>query len=66
MKTPPWHLEQKRQALERGSHQSAKQHSGFLCEEFVDLMRKNKWVLLPADLVLHETNLRLSPLGVVP
>jgi hypothetical protein len=32
MKTPPWNLEQKRQALKRGSHQSAKQHSGFLCE----------------------------------
>jgi hypothetical protein len=66
MKTPPWNLEQKQQALERGSHQSAKQHSGFLCEEFVDLMRNNQWVLLPADLVLHEPNLRVSPLGVVP
>jgi hypothetical protein len=58
-------LEQKRQALKRGSHQSANQHSGFICEEFVDLMHKGQWVLLPADLVLHEPNLRLSPLGVV-
>jgi hypothetical protein len=66
MKTPPWNLEKKRQALKRGSHQSAKQHSGFLCEDFVDLMWKGQWVLLPADLVLHEPNLRLSPLGVVP
>jgi hypothetical protein len=66
MKTPPWNLEQKQQALKRGSHQSAKQHSGFLWEEFVDIMRKNQWVILPADLVLHEPNLRLSPLGVVP
>jgi hypothetical protein len=66
MKTPPWNLEQKRQALKRCSHQSSKQHSGFLCEEFVDLMRKNQWALLPADLVLHEPNLRLTPLGVVP
>jgi hypothetical protein len=66
MKTPPWNLEQKRQALERGSHQSSKQHIGFLCEDFVDLMRKNQWVLLPADMVLHEPNLRSSPLGVVP
>jgi hypothetical protein len=65
MKTPPWNLEQKRQALERGSHQSAKKYSGFLCEEFIDLMRKNQWVILPADLVLHEPNLRLSSLGVV-
>jgi hypothetical protein len=59
-------VEQKRQALKRGSHQSSNQHIGFLCEEFVDIMRKNQWVLLPADLVLHEKNLRLSPLGVVP
>jgi hypothetical protein len=29
-------------------------------------MRKGQWVLLPADLVLHEPTLRLSPLGVVP
>jgi hypothetical protein len=65
MKTPPWGLEKKRQALKRGSHQSAKQHSGFFCEECFDLMRKSQWVLLPADLVLHEPNLRLSPLGVV-
>jgi hypothetical protein len=66
MKTPPWNQQQKQDALHWGSHQSAEQHKGFLCEEFVDLIRKRQWVLLPADLVLHEPNLRLSPLGVVP
>jgi hypothetical protein len=66
MKTPPWNQQQKQDALQRGSHQSVEQHKGFLCEEFVDLIRKRQWVLLPADLVLREPNLRLSPLCVVP
>jgi hypothetical protein len=30
------------------------------------MIHKGQWVLLPARLVLHETNLRLIPLGVVP
>jgi hypothetical protein len=54
------------EALQRVSHQSAMQHEGFVCEEFVDLILKCQWVLLSADLVLHEPNLCLSPLGVVP
>jgi hypothetical protein len=66
MKTPPWNHQQKQDALQRGSHQSAEQHKGLLCEEFVDLIRKRQWVLLPADMVFHEPNLRLSPLGMVP
>jgi hypothetical protein len=32
----------------------------------VDIIHKCQWVLLRADLVLHDPNLRLSPLGVVP
>jgi hypothetical protein len=66
MKTEPWDDKKKREALQQGSHQSALQHEGFLCEDFLDLIRKGQWVLLPADLVLQEPNLRLSPLGVVP
>jgi hypothetical protein len=31
----------------------------------MDLIHKGKWFLIPANLVLHEPNLRLSPLGVV-
>jgi hypothetical protein len=62
----PWSLQQKLAALERGSHQSAKQHVDFLCGEFVDMIKKGQWILLPANLVLNNGNLRLSPLGVVP
>jgi hypothetical protein len=42
------------------------QHKGFLCEEFVDLIRKGQWVLLPADLVIHNHNVRLTPFGMLP
>jgi hypothetical protein len=42
------------------------QHKGFLCEEFMDLICKGQWVLLSFHLVHHATNVRVSPLGVVP
>jgi hypothetical protein len=62
----PWSLRQKLSALERGSHQSAKQHVDFLCSEFVNMIKKGQWILLPATQVLNNQNLRLSPLGLVP
>jgi hypothetical protein len=53
-------------ALKRGSHKSACQHTYFLCEEFVDMINKGHWVLLPTNLVLDDDNLRISPLGFAP
>jgi hypothetical protein len=52
--------------LERGSHQSAKQHVDFLCGEFINMIKKGQWILLHATLVFHNRNLRISPLRVVP
>jgi hypothetical protein len=66
MKTEPWSRQRKVEALKRGFHQSANLHQEFLCEEFVDMIHKSQWVLLPAHLFMDKTNLRLSPLGVVP
>jgi hypothetical protein len=66
MKTEPWSRQRKDEALKRGSHQSALLHTDFLCDEFVDMIHKGQWVLLPARLVMDGKNLRLSPLGVVP
>jgi hypothetical protein len=57
MKTEPWSQQRKEEALQRGSHQSALLHTDFLCDEFVDMIHKRQWVLLPARLVLHENNL---------
>lgn len=62
----PWNKGQKAAALERGPHQSAKEHIPFLREEFCDMIEKGHWVLLPADLVIDRPELRLSPCGVVP
>jgi hypothetical protein len=59
-------MERKKESLKRGSHQSDRQHTEFLCNEFVDMIHKGQWILLPAHLVLADKNLRLSPLGVVP
>jgi hypothetical protein len=57
LKTGKWTRAKKLDALERGSHQSACQHSDFLCEEFVEMIQKGQWVLLPAHMVLDEENL---------
>jgi hypothetical protein len=65
-KGTPWTFAQKAAALFRGPHQSAAKHIPFLRQEFVDMIRKGQWTLLPARLVLNELQLRLSPLGVVP
>jgi hypothetical protein len=66
LKTGKWSRAQKLSAIKRGSHQSACQHSDFLCEEFVNMIRNGHWVLLPAHLVLEDDNLLLRPLGVFP
>jgi hypothetical protein len=66
MKTGPWSTAQKSRALRRGPHKSALEHIDFLRQELVDMIHKGQWTVLPAAQVLHMTNLRLSPLGVVP
>jgi hypothetical protein len=64
--TPLWSPQRKLEALLREPHQSALQNVPFLRREYVDMIHKGQWVLLPASLVLDEPNLRISPLGVVP
>ena len=66
MASPPWEQERRDEALRRGPHKSAKEHIDFLREEFVDMILKGHWSLLPARLLSNELVLRLSPLGVVP
>jgi hypothetical protein len=45
---------------------TSNQHVELLNEEFIDMINKGQWVLLPASVLLDEENLRSSPLGVVP
>ena len=66
LKTEPWSLARKSAALARGPHKSAKEHIEFLREEYASMMKKGHWTLLPAQLLMHQPDLRLSPLGVVP
>ena len=66
MHTSPWDQGRREAALARGPHKSAKEHIEFLRQEYTSMIKKGHWVLLPADLVRANRNLRLSPLGVVP
>ena len=66
VKTRPWSKGKKEAALARGPHKSAKEHLHFLKEEYIDMIKKGHWVLLPAAELLDVPELRLSPLGVVP
>ena len=66
MWTREWSEEHIREAIQRGPHKSATEHVEFLRTEFVDMIQKGHWTLLPASLVEKLLGLRLSPLGVVP
>jgi hypothetical protein len=66
MKMAKWSKVQKLDTLKQVSHKSSCQHMEFLCEEFVDMVNKGNWVLLPTHLVIDDEHLRLSPLGVMP
>jgi hypothetical protein len=38
----------------------------FLREEYVEMIQKKFWMVLPASKIMHHPELRLSPMGVVP
>ena len=63
---PTWTRGRRAAALARGSHKSAKEHIPFLREEYVGMIQKGHWTVLPARLLEATLELRLSPLGVVP
>jgi hypothetical protein len=61
-----WSQERLEEALKRGPHKSANEHVQFLTEEFVDMINKEQWVILPYDSVKDLPGLTLSPPGVIP
>jgi hypothetical protein len=65
-RSTPWTFVQKATALTHGPHQSARQHTHFLHQNFVNMLRNGQSTLCPARLVLNELQLCLSSLGVVP
>jgi hypothetical protein len=64
--TQPWTPQQLDQAIARGPHQSCKEHLAFLSDEFVDMIEKGQWTILPYSAIRDFLHLRLSPPGVVP
>ena len=66
MTSPVWTPNRIIAARKRGPHQSAKGDVQFLREEYADMVEKQQWVVLPAEMVKGLPGLRLSPLGLVP
>ena len=66
LKTQPWGKKRLLQALHRGPHRSCFDHLSFLQHEFVDMINKDQWIVLPYDDVKDLPGLRLSPPGCIP
>ena len=64
--TAPWSRSTINKAIKRGPHKSCNEYIDFLEEEFVDMMQKGQWVILPASSAKKLKGLRVSPPGVVP
>jgi len=64
--TAPWSRDRVNQAIKRGPHRSCNEYIDFLEEEFVDMIQKGQWIILPASVAKNLKGLRLSPPGVVP
>ena len=66
LKTPPWSIAARDEAMQYGAHSSAEDHKEFLRNELADMVEAGHWLVLPYSSVRHATDLRISPLGVVP
>ncbi|KAL7526950.1 hypothetical protein ACHAXR_005745 [Thalassiosira sp. AJA248-18] len=64
--TEPWTSAQVHDAILRGPHKSCLEYIDFLEEEFVDMIKKGQWLILPASVASSLPHLRVSPPGVVP
>ncbi|KAL3823171.1 hypothetical protein ACHAXA_010055 [Cyclostephanos tholiformis] len=64
--TAPWSQKQVMRALVRGPHKSCQDHLSFLQDEFVDMIHKGQWLVLPYSAVRDLPGLCVSPPGVVP
>ena len=62
----PWTKTQVQQALHRGPHRSCYDYINFLSNEFIEMINKAQWVVLPFDAVKNLPGLRISPPGVIP
>ena len=65
LNTPRWTIAARDEAMQYGSHSSAKDHKDFLHDELADMVEAGHWVVLPYSAVRHAIDLRISPLGVI-
>ena len=66
-KGQPWTLEERDQAVAKGSHASATvTFKEFLLDEMLDMVRRKFWIVLPYSAVRHLPHLKVAPAGVVP
>jgi hypothetical protein len=64
--SPPWTRQQIQRALSWSPHESAYEYLDYLTDEFVDMINKGQWIVLPYSAVKHLPGLCISPLGVIP
>ncbi len=62
----PWSRQDIEKALHRGPHKSCHEYHQFLSEEFIDMINKQQWVVLPYSEARKLPNLCLPSSGVVP
>ena len=66
LKTEPWTKHRVERAMDRGAHKSCSEYLPFLQQEFVEMIEKNQWVILPFEDAKELVGLRISPPGCVP
>ena len=66
MHTKDWDAKKLDEAVARGPHQSAKLEADFLSTEFVDMINKSQWIILPYSVAKKLKHLHISLPGVVP
>ncbi|KAL3827591.1 hypothetical protein ACHAXA_002088, partial [Cyclostephanos tholiformis] len=58
---PSWSHQQILGALARGPHQSSHDYINYLSEEFVNMINKGQWIVLPYSTIRTLPGLRISP-----
>jgi hypothetical protein len=66
LSSKPWSQPKLAKAIRRGPHRSCQEYINFLEEEFIDMIKKEQWIILPYSTAKSLPGLRLSPPGVVP
>ena len=66
MSGKPWSEGQIKAALKQGPYSSSKDGIKFLRNEFANMVKKQQWIILPANMIKKMFGFCLSPIGLVP